>query len=401
MNATAQFLESVAANVAHWRRRTDSLTEQKLRTLDDERQNLLRAVEFGLAFPQTWRPTAELALQSFLFIERRSYGREWIPMLRRALLKCSDTELSLKGRILDQLGILLRLDWQWKAAVSSHLEEEEIGLRLGDLSRLAHARLNLSEAYRLGRAYEQAETCGLAAHQAFTNLGANPDKIASALVNLGLIAQERGQQALAEERLKAAVSHWREVNRPLPLARTLNNLAVSLEAQGKFHEAIEVYQEATTLLASTDSELDKVTVQLSLGTLYFNQGQLTEAEDAFHAANSAYLRQSGHIYYRALVANNLGNVYLKQHRLPEAEAMLLDSLAHWSSLDLPVMQANTVGTLAETWLAQGNAPQALTYYNQALHLLADYPNDHFAQHLHKKFIAAYEKLASEISPGAS
>jgi tetratricopeptide (TPR) repeat protein len=401
MNATAQFLESVAANVAHWRRRTDNLTEQKLSTLDDERQNLLRAVEFGLAFPQTWRQTAELLLQSFPFIERRGYWHEWIPILRRALAKCTDTELSLKGRILDQLGIFLRLDWQWKAAVTSHQQEEEIGLRLGDESRLGHARLNLSEAYRLGRDYEHAEYYGLAALQTFASLGANADKIASALENLGLIAQGRGHQASAEQRFAEAITHWRQLNRPLPLARTLNNLGVTLEAEGKFQEAIKAYQEATSLLASTDSELDKVMIQLSLGTLYFNQGQLPEAEAAFRSANSAYLRQSGHIYYRALATNNLGNVYLKQIRLPEAEAMLRDSLAHWSSLDLPVMQANTIGTLAETWVALGNDQQALAYYNQALHLLTDYPNDHFAQYLHKKFVAAYEKLAEKISPGAS
>lgn len=391
MNATAQFLESVAANVAYWQRRTDSLTEQKLGALDEERQNLLRAVEFGLAFPQTWRQTAELVLQSFLFIERRSYGREWIPMLRRAVVKCSDTDLSLKGRILDQLGIFLRLDWQWKAAVASHLEEEEIGLRLEDESRLAHARLNLSEAYRLGREYKQAEFYGLAALEAFTQLGASADKIASALENLGLIAQSYGDQAVAEKRLKEAIAHWHQMDRPLPLARTLNNLGVSLEAEGKFKEAITVYQEAVTLLAATGSELEKVMVQLSLGTLYFNQGQLPEAEDAFRCANSAYLRQSGNIYYRALVTNNLGNVYLKQIRLPEAEAMLRDSLVFWSSLELPVMQANTIGTLAETFVAQGNEQQALPYYDQALQLLAGYPNDNLAQQLRRKFVAAYEK----------
>lgn len=401
MNATAQFLESVAANIAHWQRRTDNLTEQKLRMLDDERQNLLRAVEFGLAFPRTWRQTAELVLQSFSFIEQRGYWREWIPMLKRALLKCTDADLPLKGRILDQLGIFLRLDWEWKEAVVSHMEEEAIGLRLADENRLAHARLNLSEAYRLGRKYEQAETCGLAALQGFTNIGASPDKIASALETLGLVAQGRGDQASAEQRFREAITHWRQMSRPLPLVRTLNNLGVTLQAERKFQEGIKVYQEATALLASTDSELDKVMIQLSLGTLYFNQGQLIEAENAFHSANSAYLRQSGHIYYRALVTNNLGNVYLKQSRLPEAEAMLRNSLTLLSSLELPVMQANTFGTLAEALAAQGNAQEALSYYNQARHLLADYPNDPFAQQLHRKFVAAYEKIAGEISPGAS
>lgn len=392
MAPSPQFVQSVRANVAYWRRRTGRLDRPALAQLEVDRPNLLRAAEFGLALAETWRETADVILQTFPFVEQGGHWREWIPVLERALASCGPADLALCGRLLDQLGIFYRLDWRLEAAIQTHRQEEQIGLEGGDERRLAYARHNLSEAYRQRGQYEQAEGVGRAALDGFKALGEPVSTVGAALVNLGMIAQARGQMGTAVERLQEAVDLWRRLDQPVALGRSLKNLAIVLEVAGRPGEALPLYQEALAVLAITDSELDKVQVELSLGTLYFRQGQLDKAEAAFWRADSLYLRQSGHTYYQALAANNLGNVFLAQDRLAEAESCLQGSLFLWRQVEAPVMLANTLGALAEVAVAQAQLEVACSRYDEAIALLAGFPEDDWACHLREKFTAARESL---------
>ncbi|MBE2222594.1 MAG: hypothetical protein IAF02_13690, partial [Anaerolineae bacterium] len=134
-----QFSQSVAANISYWQQHTHNLTDDALPTLDRERQNLYRAAKFGLHLPATWQETAELILQTFVFIERRGYWGEWIPMLEQLLASCPENDLAVRGRILDHLGLFYRHNRQLDKAFSAHQAELEIGLFLGDKWREAHA----------------------------------------------------------------------------------------------------------------------------------------------------------------------------------------------------------------------------------------------------------------------
>jgi tetratricopeptide (TPR) repeat protein len=136
-------------------------------------------------------------------------------------------------------------------------------------------RYSLSEDYRQQRAYAVAEHWGLAALHDFEQLGqATSGRAGVVLSTLGLVAYGRGDWATAEARLHRAIEHWRAENAPTELARVLNNLGMVLEAAQKPDAALRAYNEAMALLIETDSELDKVRIELSLGTLYFNLGNL-------------------------------------------------------------------------------------------------------------------------------
>lgn len=309
MGLSPKFAESVAANVAYWQARLSDLSDGDNTAIDRDRVNLFRAVEFGLGLQDTWHDTAGLIVQCFSFIVQRGYYREWIPVIETVVSSCTEDDLALRGRLLDQLGLCYRRNRQLDAAIISHLEEEHIGELLEDESRKAFARMHLSAVYWRKHQYEKAEQYGLAALEGFSGRDDNKEKVAACLINLGNIAQGRGEHTLAKDRLKQSLELYRELNQPADLANALKNLSTVYETEGNYEEALMGLIEAAETLASTDYEIDKATIEINIGTLYFRKGQLDLAEAAFRRADSPYMRQFGPIYYRALTANNLGNVF--------------------------------------------------------------------------------------------
>ena len=56
------FRNSVATTLSYWREQTHEMDDQAIVVLDQERQNLFRAVQFGLSLPQVWETTASIVL---------------------------------------------------------------------------------------------------------------------------------------------------------------------------------------------------------------------------------------------------------------------------------------------------------------------------------------------------
>ena len=135
------------------------------------------------------------------------------------------------------------------------------------------------------------------------------------------------------------------------------------------------------ILESTAHELDKVRVELTLGTLFMNLNRLEEAEEAYKRANSPALRRIGDTYLMALQANNLGTVYLAMGRLQDAERAFSDSIALWHRSAGRIMLANTLGNMGETKLAMNRPDEALPYLDQAITIAREFPDDGWAREI--------------------
>jgi len=389
---TPQFITAIAAAVAYWRQRTEELDDAAIARLDEERQNLYRAVEFGLKRPETWEAAAEVALQAFDLVERRGYWREWLPMLEAAIAECGKAQPGLKCRLLNRLGFFYRQERQLDAAVAMHQGAEALARVSGNKQGLAEALYYLGGDYVEKRDHAQAERYALAALTIFDELENVGRWLAWSYKLLGVIAQSHGEDGTAAVYLREAVARWRTLNQPLPLARTLNDLANVLWPAGKVDEAVACLAEAADVLAPTTYELDKTLTELSLGTLYYHQQQLDQAEAAFRRADSSYLRQSGHVIYQAHVANNLGNVLLKRGHPLKAEHYLRRALELWQQADDDLLRANTLGTLGQALAAQGQTAAALDLYNQGLEQLRRFPNNAWARRLLMNFTLERHEL---------
>jgi tetratricopeptide (TPR) repeat protein len=392
MQPSTQFTHSVAANISYWQQRTHNLTDDSLPALDRERQNLYRAAQFGLHLSDTWQETAELILQAYVFIERRGYWGEWIPMLEQLLARCPECDLAVRGRILDHLGLFYRHNRQLEQAYAAHQAELEIGLTLQDKWREAHACINLGAVCREMRRFDEAKTCILRAQKAFQAIKVPLVKHAFVVLELGLLAKAQGHWQDAEEHLNYSVSLWREVGDPVYLANSLRLLGQVLVTQDKIDKALGVYHEAIDALTQTENHLEKTRVFNDLGSLHWQQKNLAEAEQFFLKANSAFLRQSGNIFDQALVLNNLGTVYMAQGKLSEAACSFQRSITLWKNCDDPIQLANSLGGLAEVKAAQGDVTGARQLYSDSLNLLALFPQDAWGHKLHKEYTEAVHAL---------
>lgn len=383
------FVASVIANVHYWTQRLQPAGDHALTTLTEDWPNITQAVRFGLPLPEAQTPTLDLVTAAFWLVERHGYWARWLPWLERAL-NLAAADLPRRCLLLDQVGHLRRLNGDAHAALNAHQEQARLAADLGDLQELAHARFHLSEDHRHLHQLAEAEQAARAALELFRQLGSPERQVAAVLNTLGLIAQARGDLGPAAEWITQAIHLYRTLGRPVDLARLLKNLGVIQEAQGDPAAALAAYAEALAQLEHTPSELDKILVALNLGTLYVHQGRLAEAEAVFRRADSPYLRESGQIETRAMVTNNLGSVLLAQGQCEQAEAYLATSLALWRQLGARLMQANTLGDLAEALGRLDQPAAAQAAYTEALALLQAFPDDAWAQRLTQRLTAQAE-----------
>ncbi len=396
-----QFVEHIVRTIDYWRERTQEMDEHAIREADRNRQNLHRAVEYGLKLAKTWPATAGVVLQAFPLAERRGYWLEWIAVIEKALAHCPRPEQERwpRFKLLNRLGQLHRLSNKLPQAIASHEAARAIAEELDDEAARAEVDYNLGEVYARSRDYEKAESHALDALTRFERLPGTERWLASVLNTLGVTAQQRGDLHAAGQNLYRAVAVARELDDPLYLSRFLNNLATALQAAGKFDEAAACLHEAAGHLAPTTYELDKIGIQINLGYLYYQQERWAEAEQAFQQADSEYLRHSGDTNTQATLANNLGNVALKRGKMTAAAAHLNKAITLWRQLDEQLYLANSLGTLAEVWATQSDtAPnreriqEAIHIFDEAIPLLECYPENPWACKLLAKFRTQREAL---------
>lgn len=389
---SAQFIDSMAAGIVYWQKATAVIDEQTITRLDKERQNLYRAVRYGLKLAETWRETAVLASQSFPLIEQRGYWDEWIPILEEAIACCSEEDTVLICTLLNRLGQAYRLDRQIDRAIAKHQRSEALASRAGDAQALAQARYNLSQTYLYARNYVEAEQVGLTALAWFEHAAQSHPWLMFTLNTLGEAARFQGKAEAAAAYYERAIGLARSKKQPLYIARFLSNQALNWQGNGRYPEAIAALNEASDILASTAYELDKITVQNNVGLLHYRLGQWAEALVAFRQADSDYLRRSPNVHLQALISSNIGNVLLKQEKYAEAEAYLQRAVDQWQRADDKLEMANSIGSLGEALVGQGQEGQALAYLQQALELLTQFPQDVWAQKLKADFGRQVEAL---------
>ncbi len=383
--AGVHFRDGIAANLAYWWEQIERLTDAGTHQFIAEQANIILAVELGLALPATQVKTVELLLLAYRFVERCGYWQRWLSVFEKATAVDLKQQPLLTARLLNRQGQLSRLMQQTELAMALHQKAERMAQKISDQQALAEIWFNLSIDHWQCRDYEQADAFGQKALHVFQTVPGNQRWQASMLNTLGLISLHCDHLTEAHKRLQQSTALWRQVDEPTELARVLNNLANTCYQQDQLAAALHYYQEALEHLAPTESALDKAEVLVNLGALYFKWEQYDKAELALRQAASPAVRRSGHLRLRALLALNLGNTLLKQNQLAESEKYLRQSQALWQQLGDELMLANTVGTLAEVLAAQGQVEAAVTYYDNALQLIDNFPANSWAQSLKEEF----------------
>lgn len=384
----AHYQRAVAANVRLWRQRL--LEETGPDRWQAQPEAVWQAVAAGLASVSAQPEAASLAAELISTMERWGLWLAWMPLVETAVTLALPPELH--GRLLLAQGRIYFLNRNFSDAI--RVQETALALaeahQMAELAALAH--YHLTNAFLGDKQYNRARAHGA---EALRLLPPMPTVALASLHNsLGLIELETGALAASEEQFQQALACWSGLDEPTLQARTWLNLGVVYYRQSRWAEAQRCYEQAYAVLAPTASMVDKLKVLNGLGTLHYVSGEFTEAERVFRQGLAEARPLPGMFHLRGSLTHNVGNTLLAMGRWGEAVLYLEKSLVLWQQANDGLEQANSTGTLGELYEQQGEWDTAVTHYETALHLLADYPEHQWAQKLTATFQTARARCAA-------
>ena len=382
-----RFIRGLQSYLDHWLEKTAVLDDSTIRELNPEFSGLLKAVKLGLVLSETQKKTAELILQCFFWVEQVGYVQVWQPLVESAV-QCVPADYTyLRFRLLKQLGQLYRLGHQLDKAVVNLQQAEQLAHSLVDEQAVAELHMNLCQVYHLQGKYRDAEEYG---RLALDCLADNQLKFkAITLRTMGKIAQEQGHLQLAEGYLQDSLIFSIS---PKERSLTLNVLAIIFQQREQYEQALETYDEILALLDRVATTRLFVELQLNKGSLLYSLGLLDKAEVIVREAEMLLRHRSGLFFYKALAANHLGCILREKQQFRAAETNFHRSIQQFRQIDSDIYQANACGNLAKLYARQERQNEAIFFYNEALRLVASYPDNAFA----KRLQADYTSLRNEL-----
>ncbi|NEZ59842.1 CHAT domain-containing protein [Leptolyngbyaceae cyanobacterium CCMR0081] len=196
--------------------------------------------------------------------------------------------------------------------------------------------------------------------------------VARSLSNMALLYESQGRYSEAEAFLLEAL---KMLNNDSPdLANCLNNLALLYDSQGRYSEAESLYQEALTRKQClVDKEhLDIAKTFDNLATVYEHQGHYKKAELFHQKALTMYQQLLGHQH--SLIASNLNNLAvccIFRNNPDKAETFCQEALAMLKQLfgkKHPHI-AKTLNNLASVYKAQDRYNEAELSFQDSLAMI--------------------------------
>jgi serine/threonine protein kinase/tetratricopeptide (TPR) repeat protein len=236
----------------------------------------------------------------------------------------------------------------------------------------ARLMYTMGNVYKQLGLYDEAERLLQRALADRERSGSRAD-LGSTLDTLGDVERSRGKLALAEPLLRRALDLRRETfgADTVPVAQSLNNLALVLEQQDKFGPAEQLEREALRIRrATTGPRSTEVSNSLhNLGLILKNQSRFDEAETVLREAVAIRRERYGAMHPNiAISLRLLAGVLNTKGRLDESEAMFREALAIYRKVMAPdsLFLDNTMNDLASLLQDRGKLDEAEALYKEAL-----------------------------------
>jgi tetratricopeptide (TPR) repeat protein len=220
---------------------------------------------------------------------------------------------------------------------------------------------------------------------------------AKTLGDLGNVYTEQEAFSKAERAYSESLSLSEQLSDSSNSALMLQNLGVLYSLEGRNDEALLFVSRARQLAQSAlpNDPNTKAQVLVGFGIVQYHRNNTREAEKAFNEALEI-VRASNVPFDTSVLLNNLGAVYLQQHKLKLAEDVLMRALqikeADNSTVDRDLTpELNMLGAV---YVATGKFEEAEKQYNRSLKILESRRSDSapaIARVLHS-LSKAYSKL---------
>ena len=194
------------------------------------------------------------------------------------------------------------------------------------------------------RAASAAEAAGHRATQAHSYF-----LLDSALTDLG-----RSESQLYRLR---ALPIYEELGDLVGQANVLNNLGINAYYEGRWDEAVELYEQSRERRVRAGDVMGAATAANNIAEILSDQGHTAEAEVLFREAGRVF-RCAGYSIGEALVRSNLGRTAGRAGRYDEAHQLLNEALSAFRTIGAGVFVIETQARMAELLLARDDVAGA-------------------------------------------
>lgn len=390
------FVRAIENGLRHWLALTEDMDAEKIAEIDPQKDNLFRILDFGLQVLQLWTLTAELLDQIFPLADRRGYWLTWQKKILLSLDGSPQVITPLFVQLLIRYGKSQRSLWQREEAIKTHHRAMQYAQQLNKATLLARVFLELGWDYFTKSDLESATVFGEKALQLWEGTQQSEEiQVVDTLRLLGNSETGRGHIDPAIKYLKDALHKAESIRKPIVLARTYVDLSMAYQRKKDFQKALIFLRYAAEVLSKTIYDGDKFHVLNNIGTNYFEQEMWAAAEGAFLKADTRKLRESGDLVKQAMLRNNLGNVYLKQGKLEDAEWYLQESLNLHPEIGDNIGWANTLAAMAELRILQKRFNEAAALIKEAREKLENYRNHAWAREIREELKELQKRMERE------
>lgn len=354
------FEQRVVREVSHWGAQ-EAVKTIVVGLLDRERENILKAIGFGLAVAAAWPATRQLIITFAPYMERRGLWDSWHSLLTRAIAAAQrSTDVAGEITLTALLARLCQRQSRGADVVTYYRRVMRLAHRADNRFELARACSNLGYYYVDGGHWWRAEVLGQHALDLFVTLNSQHGQ-AHTHNHLGALYTRQQRWAEAETHLQQACSLWRTMGDEYSLtAFGLLNLGMLYGDQKKPQEAL-IWLEAAYHKAEALGETALVgRILQNMALAYRQQGELVKAE-----ALARQTEQIAHKYHDMLLLaytwHNLGLIYAQERQLEQAQEYLARAVKLYRQLGNHYGEERLFAELQEL----GSADSTLSISHQA------------------------------------
>jgi len=235
------------------------VTKEDLDALDDERANLLAALDYAYAI-EDWESVMRIA-NAIAFpglLDIRGYWDEAITWGERAAEAASQVNLpALAAAFSGDVGTIRLGRGGYAEARQAYQKALLFFQKEGDEPNVAVALHQLGRVAQLQGNYQEAKDLYIQSLEIKRNLG-DQAGIVSSLHQLGIIAQLQGDYQEAEDLYNQSLEIKRNLGDQTGMASSLHQLGSLAEEKGEVEEAAQLYRQALAILerlGSPDAEI--------------------------------------------------------------------------------------------------------------------------------------------------
>ncbi len=230
--------------------------------------------------------------------------------------------------------------------------------------KMAWARYELGNALNQLSRFEQAAVAFTEARAQALDSG-DLNLAGAAATGLGMVAWRNGDLPLAEQHLNEARQRFEAVGNDANLASALGNLGILAENLGRRSEAKTLYGQTLSLYRQAGKKLGESAVYSNLAALERKQGRYAEAETLQRRA-AEIQEQVGLRQMLVFSYSELGTVIFAQGRWEEGAAYLDRAVALARELGDRLGAAGALAARAEQLILQGQLAEAQLQLEEAL-----------------------------------